>query len=77
MSLRKLSPADNGASGKVTVPKEWLRMDRLVDADGTVEGQPITWNRKGRGRYEVIILDTDELRPLDEMQLATDGGRDE
>lgn len=73
----KLSPADRGASGKATVPKEWLRIDQLVDEDGLVEGQPITWNRKGRGRYELVVLDRDDLLPLDETSVATDGGRNE
>ena len=75
--MRKISPADRGVSGKATIPKEWLRIDQLLDEDGNVEGQPITWNRKGPGRYELVVLDPDNYVPLDGLQLATDGGKDE
>lgn len=62
--MRKLSPADDKTSGRVTVPKEHLERDGLVDEDGNVERANIHVNYIGTGRYELVVLDED-LQPLD------------
>lgn len=62
--MRKLSPADDKTSGRVTVPKEHLERDGLVDEDGNVESANIAVDYNGTGRYEIVVLDED-LQPLD------------
>lgn len=64
---RLLSPADDGKSGKVTVPKGWLEVDGVVDDEGKVERRQVNFEKKAPGRYEVVILD-EQLDPLDERQ---------
>jgi len=61
---RTLCPIDNGTSGKITLPKGELELDGVVDENGDVERRPVDIRSKGRGRYEIVILD-DELSPLD------------
>ncbi|NEU56743.1 hypothetical protein [Halorussus sp. MSC15.2] len=67
--MRKLSPADDKTSGIVTVPKEYLERDGLVDDDGNVESANIHFNYDGEGRYELVILDED-CQPLDQPNHA-------
>jgi hypothetical protein len=63
--MRKLSPADENTSGTVTIPKEFLERDGLVDADGNVESANIHFNYDDTGRYELVVLDEDH-QPLDQ-----------
>jgi len=65
---RLLSPADDGKSGKVTVPKGWLEVDGVVDDDGNVERRQVNFEKKAAGRYEGVILD-EQLDPLDQGEL--------
>ncbi|MFB6188584.1 MAG: hypothetical protein ABEI57_01755 [Halapricum sp.] len=69
--MRKLSPADDKTSGRVTVPKEHLERDGLVDEDGNVETANIHINYRGPGRYEMVVLDED-LQPLDQPDAEND-----
>jgi hypothetical protein len=69
--MRKLSPADDKTSGRVTIPKEHLERDGLVDEDGDVEPANIHFNYNGTGRYEIVILDED-LQPLDQPEPDTE-----
>jgi len=64
---RILCPIDDGTSGKITLPKGELELDGVVNDDGDVERRPVDIRSKGRGRYEIVILD-DDLRPLDEPE---------
>lgn len=57
MAMRCLSPRDGGASGRVTIPKNLLALDDLLDEDGLVERQSIHVQRHGRGRYTIQVLD--------------------
>ena len=63
--MRKLSPADDGTSGTVTIPKEHLERDGLVDENGDVQRANIHFDYKDTGRYEIVVLD-DDLQPLDQ-----------
>ncbi len=67
--MRKLSPADQNTSGTVTIPKEYLERDGLVDPDGNVEPANIHFNYEGEGRYELVVLDEDH-QPLDQPDRA-------
>jgi len=64
---RTLCPIDDGTSGKITLPKGELELDGVVNEHGDVERRPVDIRSKGRGRYEIVILD-DDLRPLDEAE---------
>lgn len=69
--MRKLSPADDKTSGKVTPPKEYLERDGLVNEDGDVESANVHFNYNGTGRYEIVVLDED-LQPLDQPEPDAD-----
>lgn len=63
--MRRLQVSDQGSSGKVTLDKEDLEYDGLVNANGDVRDDlHVKLKHVGRGVFKVIILDRD-LNPFD------------
>lgn len=63
--MRKLQVADQGSSGKVTLDKEDLEFDGLVDTEGNVRDDlHVKLKHVGRGVFVAVLLD-DDLTPFD------------
>jgi hypothetical protein len=69
--MRKLTPADDKTSGRVTLPKGFLERDGLVDDDGDVKQANIQINYTDTGRYELVVFD-DDHQPLDQPDSDAD-----
>lgn len=65
MPLHKLM-ATSGGSGKVTIPKRFLRMDGLLTEDGDPEEHLVKFDRTATGHYEMRVVDESQLPGIDE-----------
>ncbi len=59
MAIRKIRDIDG--SGGVTLPKDDLRRDGIVDSDGEVLSAYVTIDRVDEGEYLVRQVDPDTL----------------
>lgn len=56
MALNKLRDFDSGSAG-VTIPRDDLRLDGLIDDDGELEGENVVHIRRdGPREYRMTIL---------------------
>lgn len=62
--MRKLQVTDEGASGKVTLDKEFLEYDDLVENGAVRDDLYVKHKHVGRGVFLVVLLD-DNLTPFD------------
>lgn len=59
MAIQKLRELDRTSAG-VTLPRDDLKLEGLIDADGSVEDRPVIVERTGDATWEIEVLDPDD-----------------
>lgn len=59
MAIQKLRDLDRTSAG-VTLPRDDLKLDGLIDADGSVVDCPVKVERKDDRVWEIEVLDPDD-----------------
>jgi hypothetical protein len=59
MAIQKLRDLDRTSAG-VTLPRDDLKLEGLLDADGSVEDRPVKVERTDDATWEIEVLDPDE-----------------
>lgn len=59
MHIQKLRKLDRTSAG-VTLPKDDLKLEGLINADGSVADQPVKVERTDDATWEIEVLDPDD-----------------
>jgi len=62
MAIQKLRDLDRTSAG-VTLPRDDLKLEGLIDADGSVADRPVKVERTDDRTWEIEVLDPDDYPP--------------